>query len=233
MSGVKLVAIGLMVLFAGVAFSAPQELPKIKKKVFPIYPDINKAAGIEGEVEVKVTVDKDGKVESTSIAKGAVPSLDSAAIQAARQWEFYPAVDNGKALSAELTIPFKFKLGPNSYQAQRETMADSLLQDLLVILRRGLTPELRSFVNTDASIVIKNKKTKLLTLLDEKKQASELVEGEGTSFADVRLTVGQQEFSAVFVLQTKGPSQNSNRFHTVVLMKNGEGRWQIQTWHVG
>src|SRR5450759_498460 len=89
----------------------PQEMLQVKKRVDPKYPAILKVAGIEGEVSVRVSVNEEGTVEKAETIKASNPDFIPATIEAVKQWEFTPATDNGKPIKAEVTIPFKFKLG--------------------------------------------------------------------------------------------------------------------------
>src|SRR5512144_2077463 len=63
--------------------------PKRTKHVQPVYPQEALAQGIRGIVILEIVLDKEGKVESTTVVRS-VPGLDAAAIAAARQWEYTP-----------------------------------------------------------------------------------------------------------------------------------------------
>ena len=51
----------------------------------PIYPDLAKAAGFEGNVILRVTVNADGSVGSVQVVRSPHRSLNAAAIEAVRQ----------------------------------------------------------------------------------------------------------------------------------------------------
>ena len=83
----------------------PRSMPK------PIYPRAELVRGIEGEVVVRVRVGVDGapvqiRLERTS---GNV-NLDRAALDAARKWRFFPAMQAGDAVEVETTVPVKFSI---------------------------------------------------------------------------------------------------------------------------
>lgn len=80
----------------------------IQEKI--IYPEIAKRAGIEGRVFIKAFVNKYGKVVATQIIKGKGAGLDEAAISAAQQTKFMPALQKGKPVGAQVVIPVLFKL---------------------------------------------------------------------------------------------------------------------------
>jgi TonB family protein len=84
--------------------------PVVTKRVNPVYPEEAKAKGLEGKVYVSILVDTGGKVKEAKVLKSDNPVFDTAALDAARQWLFSPAIKDGKAVEVLLTMPFMFKL---------------------------------------------------------------------------------------------------------------------------
>lgn len=86
--------------------------PKPLTKVQPVYPKEALKEHIEGLVHVGIFVDEKGNVVKAKIEKSDAPLLENAALDAARQWTFTPAIDkkDKKPVGVWLTIPFKFKL---------------------------------------------------------------------------------------------------------------------------
>src|SRR5215470_3333942 len=62
--------------------------PVVVHHVDAIYPPSALAARKHGDVELFVTVDRDGHVTDVEVAKSGGADLDEAAIVAARQWTF-------------------------------------------------------------------------------------------------------------------------------------------------
>ena len=101
--------------------AAPQEAPKSQRvsggvlagkaidKPQPVYPEMAKAAGIEGAVVVEVTLDEQGYVISARAVSGH-PLLREAAVEAARGWRFSPTTLEGAAVKVIGTLTFNFKL---------------------------------------------------------------------------------------------------------------------------
>jgi protein TonB len=88
-----------------------EELPMVVKRVVPEYPRIAKDFGVEGLVMVKVLVGKDGHVLDTRLVeKFQVPMLNTAALEAARQWVFTPGLASGRPVACWTAIPFRFTL---------------------------------------------------------------------------------------------------------------------------
>jgi protein TonB len=88
--------------------------PAVIKRVNPKYPELARKAGIEGRVILKVWIDKRGKVKDVVILKSAAEMLDNAAIVAAQQWEFTPAMMKLGPVDVWSTLTFNFRLSdPN------------------------------------------------------------------------------------------------------------------------
>jgi len=77
------------------------------KDVPPIYPEIAKQAKVSGAVVIEATIDKDGKVADTKVVKSA-PLLEQAAVDAVRQWEYKPSMQNGKPVPVVMTVTVNF-----------------------------------------------------------------------------------------------------------------------------
>lgn len=88
-----------------------EELPVAVREVKPEYPDIPRQAGVDGLVEVFALVGRDGRVMKVELnPKHSIPMLDDAALSAAKRWVFKPALMNGHAVSAWVTLGFRFRL---------------------------------------------------------------------------------------------------------------------------
>lgn len=80
------------------------------KQVPPVYPPSAKASHIQGKVLMRVTVGKNGQVESAQALEG--PSeLQRAALEAIRKWEFQPFLVLGEPVEIEGTMQITFTLG--------------------------------------------------------------------------------------------------------------------------
>ncbi|HEY2955911.1 MAG TPA: TonB family protein [Candidatus Eisenbacteria bacterium] len=88
-----------------------EQLPEPVGRVRPIYPEIAIQAGVEGLVIVKALVGKNGRVLDVLLDRDRqVPMLNEAALAAARQWVFTPALASGKPVVVWTAIPFHFRL---------------------------------------------------------------------------------------------------------------------------
>lgn len=91
-------------------FVAYEKEPVVVRQVPPKYPDIAQRAGLEGTVYVMVWVDKEGKARKAKIMKSDAEVFNQAAIDAAMQWVFTPALQQKKPIDVWISIPFKFRL---------------------------------------------------------------------------------------------------------------------------
>ena len=79
--------------------------------VAPRYPDLARQAGIEGVVNVLVTIDEKGRVvNAINVSTDANPLLVQPAIEAARKWLFTPAKQRDVPVKVNYLIPIGFKL---------------------------------------------------------------------------------------------------------------------------
>lgn len=93
---------------AGMAVTAPVVISSVR----PNYPRSAINAEVEGVAYVILSVDASGNVTEAVIAGSTGnPALDRAAVEAAYQWRFSPALDRyGQPSPCHITIPFQFSL---------------------------------------------------------------------------------------------------------------------------
>jgi protein TonB len=87
-----------------------EELPEPITKVAPEYPEKARKANVEGIVEARALVGKDGLVKDVKILSSPSPLLDAAAVTAVRKWVFRPAMAFGKPVAVWVSIPVTFRL---------------------------------------------------------------------------------------------------------------------------
>jgi protein TonB len=88
----------------------PPAKPKPRSVPQPAGTEAARAAGVEGKVRVQLTVDETGHVVDVKLLQGLGYGLDEAALAAARQAEFEPAVRCGKPTRATFNISMRFTL---------------------------------------------------------------------------------------------------------------------------
>ena len=92
------------------SFVPVEKQPKAVSAVTPTYPDMARRAGIEGTVHVNMWVTKEGIVRQAIVVKSSNAIFDEAAVKAALQWTFTPAIMNNGPVAVWVTVPFRFKL---------------------------------------------------------------------------------------------------------------------------
>jgi len=86
-------------------------LPVIIREIKPDYPSQAIQAGLEGRVTIQALVDKEGAVRDVFVVKpSGVECLDLAAVKAARQCTYRPAIQNGHPIAVWVTYPVVFRL---------------------------------------------------------------------------------------------------------------------------
>ena len=78
-------------------------------KVQPIYPPIARQARVQGAVELRAIISKNGTIENLVVVRGH-PMLSAAAIEAVRQWRYRPYLLNGEPVEVETEITVNFLL---------------------------------------------------------------------------------------------------------------------------
>lgn len=91
-------------------FYAVERIPVLVRQVRPEYPDIARRLNVDGVVIVKMLIDKQGKVARATVVRSDADVLNDAAVAAALQWVFTPAMMNSGPVSVWAEVPFRFKL---------------------------------------------------------------------------------------------------------------------------
>jgi len=94
------------------ACTEPPGKPEPTLKTEIEYTEEARAAGIEGRLVLKVTVDASGAVTDVVVVTGVDPALDATAIATVKTWRFRPALACGKPVAGgQYTIARRFVLG--------------------------------------------------------------------------------------------------------------------------
>jgi len=86
----------------------PVNLEQIQRNV--IYPEIALKLRIEGDVWLKMWVDKKGDVRKVILVKGLYPPLDSIAIEAYKNLKFTPAMQRDIPVDVWVSMPFRWRI---------------------------------------------------------------------------------------------------------------------------
>ncbi len=111
------------------AQAAEVQPPRVLTRQDAVYPPDAAAAGLQGDVILKVLVTERGDVGTVEVLTSAGVLLDAAAIEAVKQWQFTPATRDGVAMASHIRVPFRFsapeisgattKASPDSEEIQK------------------------------------------------------------------------------------------------------------------
>jgi len=85
------------------------ELPRLLKKVAPVYPPSARKARVEGVVVIEATIEESGRLDHLNVVEGH-PMLVDAAMDAVRQWRYVPAKLHGVPTSSSVRVNVIFNL---------------------------------------------------------------------------------------------------------------------------
>jgi protein TonB len=88
---------------------ADMKPPRKLKDAKPVYPAGAMAGHTQGAVIIEAIIGMDGKVQDARVVHS-VPTLDQAALDAVRQWEYAPSLLNGVPVAVIMTVVVNFAL---------------------------------------------------------------------------------------------------------------------------
>lgn len=95
----------------GLADRTPQIVGGVGSLYLQInYPEKALQNGIEGELELEFTVERDGRVTDMEVVNSLHPLCDSAAVKGVRSVQFVPATHDGTPVSIRLRLPVEFRI---------------------------------------------------------------------------------------------------------------------------
>jgi TonB family protein len=84
--------------------------PQLQQFVPAPYPPEAKEEGIEGNVVLQLDIDETGQVTAATVVNPAGHGFDEAAVEAAKQFKFAPALRDGKPMPARILYRYSFTL---------------------------------------------------------------------------------------------------------------------------
>ncbi|HET8890622.1 MAG TPA: energy transducer TonB [Candidatus Angelobacter sp.] len=81
---------------------------QLVNRVEPVYPQIAKITGVQGQVKLHAIIARDGSIQSLNAISGH-PLLVRAALDAVGQWRYRPYYLNGEAVEVETFITVNFR----------------------------------------------------------------------------------------------------------------------------
>ncbi len=85
--------------------------PSFLTRPLPPYPRELLLQGVEGTVQVRVTIDRRGQVTETALHRSSgYPEMDASALQTVRRWTFQPARRGNVAVATSVIVPVEFTI---------------------------------------------------------------------------------------------------------------------------
>jgi TonB family protein len=95
--------------WGGIPVDAEEMQKHLERSVAPIYPEVARQAGIEGDVVLRVYVSSSGAVTGLKVLDGP-PILARAAVEAVQQWRYQPPRMNSRPANVVTTLVVSFRL---------------------------------------------------------------------------------------------------------------------------
>jgi TonB family protein len=95
--------------YGGVRIDPDEQQKRLQHAVRPEYPEAARLAGLEGDVTLRLVIGADGAVKDVRAIAGD-PELARAAIDAVSQWQYVPALLDGRPVSVVTTVTLAFRL---------------------------------------------------------------------------------------------------------------------------
>lgn len=86
------------------------EPPRLLREVKAAYTDEARRASISGDVELEITIRRDGTVSDVKVLRGLAGGLNDRAVAAVRQWRFAPARLKGVPVDVIVEVSVEFSL---------------------------------------------------------------------------------------------------------------------------
>jgi periplasmic protein TonB len=86
------------------------ESPTLVSRVEPVYPDLARRAGIEGTVELEVSIDTTGAVTDVTVVRGLPLGMSEAAADAVHRWKYKPARTASGPVASRKSVRIRFVL---------------------------------------------------------------------------------------------------------------------------
>jgi TonB family protein len=95
---------------AAIAEQAVDSPARLVRGETPSYPSDARAEGVEAKVKLELVVSAAGRVEDVRVVRRAGHGLDEAAVSAAREFRFTPAIKHGHAVRVRMSWAVEFRL---------------------------------------------------------------------------------------------------------------------------
>jgi TonB family protein len=129
----------------------PDSAPALLNHVDAVYPAQARAAGLSATVGLELSIDAAGNVSDVKVVRPAGFGFDDAAVAAARQLKFRPAMHDGAAVAATVLFDQKFVLRPH---LSAETVVPEAPPPAAAAVTSDAPPPAAAAVTSDAPLAV-------------------------------------------------------------------------------
>jgi TonB family protein len=180
-------------------YKSVDQMPAIILEAKPIYPPQALKDKIEGRVWLKVLVEASGKPSIIEVMKSSDTIFNEAAITAAKNHKFTPALKDGKPVAVYVVIPFNFSLSKERKQKQvsqecyyeNADEMPSIIGGMNIFMKKLVYPEIAQKTKVEGKVLIK-------VFVDEKGNvtATQILKGIGAGCEEAaEKTIRASKFS--------------------------------------
>jgi protein TonB len=208
--------------------------PVVKKRGTPKYPPEALTNRVEGKVWVKVLVDTTGRVAETDVLSTENALFNAAALEAAAQFVFSPAMKDSRPVAVWITIPFNFKLAEKmeGKDADGTQPGYNLIEKTWSILEtKNPGKEIEQSVQPSAYLVDGSAFVHLTAALTGDRRGTLLQSDRNRKLAFTKTTLRDDGAGGVVIMKTEGQKTSVVTWHTVTWEKGKDGVWKIAHWH--
>ncbi len=211
-----------------------EKAPVVISKVEPVYPALAVKSGLEGNVFLKVWVNESGSVVDAAIIRTDQEVFNGAALEAAKQWKFKPAVLNGKPVAVWVSIPFRFRLKESVKGSPEKVGTFTMeLQSIATNIIHGDNLEKAKIsIDPEAYVIDGNHYESLWGVLTGEIKTCRVVEGPKTTIPFSNAFVTDDMSAASIVLKSVSEDGKRVRYHSVLFVRATTGEWKVKSWHV-
>jgi TonB family protein len=105
----------LLFLFYSLAATAKLSGQSAPVAIFapdPEYPQMTRAAKVQGSCSLSLVVGQDGHTHDIQVVHSLEPTLDQRAVETVKDWTFKPAMKDGLPVSVRITVEVSFHIDP-------------------------------------------------------------------------------------------------------------------------
>lgn len=211
--------------------------PSLKKSVEPVYPPEALAKNLEGKVWLKVLIDSTGHPAEVQLFKSDNDIFNDAAMTAARQFTFNPAMKDKKPVAVWVTFPFKFKLGDKNGGEQTQPGAPNKAEATNVFMANvqlvfAGDAAAHTILDPEAYLVDGKRFVSLNEALFGKEKGKCFAGERSRKQGFMKMSLSDDRNAATMVLETVNATGKEPHWHTITWTRKPGAEWKITHWHM-